>query len=70
VDLVITDQAMPKMVGSQLAAIIEEEWPGLPVVIATGYAQLPPGVSLKRRKLDKPFTQADLARAITQAMRS
>ena len=34
VDLVITDQAMPKTLGSQLAAMIEKEWPDLPVVIA------------------------------------
>ena len=68
VDLVITDQAMPKMVGSQLAAVIGKEWPGLPVVIATGYAELPPGVNPKLRRLDKPFTQADLVRVIMQTV--
>ena len=54
VDLVITDQVMPKIVGSQLAAMIEKEWPDLPVVIATGYAELPPGVDRRQRSSPSP----------------
>jgi CheY-like chemotaxis protein len=68
IDLVITDQAMPNMAGSQLATAIATEWPHLPVVIATGYAELPPGVGRKLRKLDKPFTQADLVRVIAEVV--
>ncbi|HSA80855.1 MAG TPA: ATP-binding protein, partial [Geminicoccaceae bacterium] len=41
VDVVITDQAMPGMTGTQLAARIRAAWPDLPVIIATGYAELP-----------------------------
>ena len=40
VDLVITDYAMPKMTGLQLSAAIKKEWPKLPVVIATGFAEM------------------------------
>jgi len=61
VDLVITDQIMPQMTGAQLAETLARSWPELPVVIATGYADLPCGVGLGLRRLSKPFTQAELA---------
>src|SRR5439155_173715 len=41
VDLVITDHAMPGMSGTELAMRIRRRWPEMPVVIATGYADLP-----------------------------
>jgi len=65
-DLVITDQAMPKMTGLELLDRIKTEWPHLPVVIATGYAELPgsPEVTI----LNKPFTGTGLAAAIASAV--
>jgi CheY-like chemotaxis protein len=36
-DLVITDQAMPRMTGSQLVTAIKDEWPDLKVVMLTGF---------------------------------
>ncbi len=42
VDLVVTDHAMPGMTGAQLADMIEQNHPGLPVIIITGFAELPP----------------------------
>ncbi len=62
IDLVITDQAMPAMTGSQLAEAIHEQRPNLPIILATGYAELPAGVALP--KLAKPFLQDDLAQAV------
>jgi CheY-like chemotaxis protein len=35
IDLLITDQVMPGMTGTQLIAAIRAEWPHLPVVLAT-----------------------------------
>lgn len=64
VDLVITDQIMPHMTGLQLAEAIKAEWPTLPVILATGYAEDTPG-ALELRKLSKPFTQRELAGALT-----
>lgn len=61
VDVVITDQAMPKMSGTQLIAAIRAEWPAMPVILATGYAELPGGTESKVPKLNKPFTEKDLA---------
>ena len=60
IDLVITDQIMPQMTGLQLAGAIKTEWPKLPVILATGFAETPPGAEQLAR-LSKPFTQAELA---------
>jgi PAS domain S-box-containing protein len=63
IDLVVTDHAMPGMTGSQLADVIDMAHPGVPVLIITGFAELPDHAS-DRHRLDKPFRQADLARAV------
>ena len=60
-DLVITDQVMPHMSGLQLADAVRAEWPDLPVIIATGYADLPKGSAVNFPRLAKPYTQAELA---------
>ncbi len=70
VDLVITDHAMPGMTGLQLANAIRELWPALPVLLATGYAELGPEErDLGLPRLAKPFRQADLAAAIARLQR-
>jgi PAS domain S-box-containing protein len=70
VDLVITDHAMPQMTGAQLAESVQQRWPEIPVLIATGYAELPPGVADRFSRLSKPFTQSELAEAIALAVPS
>ncbi len=64
VDVVVTDQAMPGMTGTQLATEIRAAWPDLPVVLATGYAELPTDGPLDLPRLDKPYGQDSLAAAI------
>jgi PAS domain S-box-containing protein len=61
VDLVITDQLMPNMTGTELIAAIRACGSTVPVVLATGYAELPPGSDASLPRLNKPFAQADLA---------
>ncbi|MDP9066109.1 MAG: response regulator [Pseudomonadota bacterium] len=69
VDLVITDHSMPGMTGFQLIEAIKERYPGLPVILATGYAELPQDPArLGVLKLSKPFSQDDLAGAIHTAL--
>ena len=68
IDLVITDQAMPGMTGLQLAEAIRERRPTLPVIIATGYAELPAALDQIFIKLPKPFFQHDLTSAIVSAI--
>jgi len=63
-DLVITDHAMPRMTGAELADRIAAEWPGLPVILATGYAELPMGIGANLPKLAKPFSLEELEMAI------
>ncbi len=65
-DLVITDYAMPQVTGLQLARDIADRSPGLPVVLATGFAELPPGNGEDLLRLAKPYTQAELAQLLQQ----
>ncbi|HTB87569.1 MAG TPA: PAS domain S-box protein [Steroidobacteraceae bacterium] len=64
IDLVITDQAMPVMTGIQLIEFLKARRPALPVILATGYAELPQGISPSIGRLSKPFTQRALAAAL------
>jgi CheY-like chemotaxis protein len=66
IDLVITDHAMPGMSGMELARRLKESYPTLPVILATGYAELPHDTenSPDLPRLSKPYSQRDLAAAI------
>jgi PAS domain S-box-containing protein len=64
IELVVTDQAMPVMTGLQLIDKIRARRPTLPVILATGYAEMPAGVDDSIGRLAKPFTQRALADAI------
>ncbi|MFF0946639.1 PAS domain S-box protein [Rhizobium leguminosarum] len=67
VDLVICDHAMPRMTGAQLAQAIRSEWPDIPIILATGYAEIPEGAGIANLpRLGKPFSQAQLAEAISR----
>lgn len=57
-DVVVTDHAMPKMTGARLCEEIDARFPTLPVVLATGYADLPDGAGEVRGgvRLTKPFS--------------
>ncbi|UDL93281.1 response regulator [Lichenihabitans sp. PAMC28606] len=66
IDLVVTDHAMPGMTGLELARHLQTSHPDLPVILATGYAELLQeeweGARLPR--LAKPFRQNELLAAI------
>jgi CheY-like chemotaxis protein len=69
IDMVITDHAMPGMTGLDLAQRIRESYPQLPVILASGYADLreePEQSALPR--LPKPFRQSDLAAVIASTL--
>jgi CheY-like chemotaxis protein len=68
IDLVVTDQAMPGMTGTELAKRIRRKWPEMPVVIATGYAELPGELDPGLPRLSKPYRQQDLAALVTQLL--
>jgi PAS domain S-box-containing protein len=67
-DAVVTDQAMPGMSGLDLARAIRRMRPDLPVVLATGYAELPEDSRyLVSGRLGKPFRRRDLEAALARA---
>jgi PAS domain S-box-containing protein len=68
IDLLITDQAMPGMTGAELAAKLRAKRPDLPVLIATGYANLDLTADAQLPRLAKPFTQRSLAQAARAAV--
>jgi PAS domain S-box-containing protein len=68
VDLVITDQAMPQMTGMQLAAAIRVDWPNLPILLVSGYAELPSKTAFELPKLAKPFSLDDLEDAVARTI--
>ena len=66
-DLVVTDHAMPQMTGAQLAGEIRDSQPAMPILLATGYADIPPGPGQALPRLSKPFSLGDLAAAVSRA---
>lgn len=68
IDVVVTDQAMPGMTGTQLAAEIRASWPDLPIIVATGYAELPAERAPRLLHLTKPYLGRDLDAAIVSAV--
>jgi PAS domain S-box-containing protein len=71
-DVVLTDEVMPELSGTQLALRVRELRPGLPVVIASGHG----GPELRRRARDagvsqvvsKPYESATIAQALAAAL--
>lgn len=68
IDILITDHAMPGMTGAQLIGEVNIRWPALPVVLATGYAEIPGDLSDGATRLSKPYDRLGLVNAIAKAM--
>jgi len=64
-DLVLTDQVMPDMTGAELAARLAVIRPELPILVVTGFSDLP--ADLPTHRLAKPFGRDALAAAIAAA---
>jgi CheY-like chemotaxis protein len=67
-DVVVTDYAMPGMTGEELAEAIKHEFPEMPILMVSGYADLAPGLVSNTFRLAKPFDEAALASAIAQVL--
>jgi len=72
IDLVITDQTMPKITGTQLAQEIHAMSPSIPVILCTGFAEelnidkvSYPGI---RKFFVKPFTIRKIAEGIREVL--
>jgi len=66
VDVVITDQTMPKMLGRDLAAELQKRRSDLPIVIMSGADRRADDVA--DRFLEKPFSLDSLARSVRTAL--
>jgi PAS domain S-box-containing protein len=70
VDLLITDYSMPRMNGVELAKAVRKLRPGLPILLASGYAELPSSSGIDLPRIGKPYQQDQLAAEITKVLRS
>jgi PAS domain S-box-containing protein len=68
IDLMVTDHVMPGMTGIELAAASREVRPSLPILLATGYADLPEGSQLDLPRLAKPYHQDQLRDRLDQLL--
>jgi signal transduction histidine kinase len=68
VDVVLTDHAMPGMTGTELARQIRQSWPILPIILATGYAELPNGEDTGLPRLSKPYSQEELIAQVAKVI--
>ena len=73
-DVVLLDQAMPEMNGSQVAAAIKEMTPNKPVVLVTGFGDMMQAVEEKPAGVDlilsKPVTLSQFREALAEVTRS
>jgi FixJ family two-component response regulator len=56
------------MTGEELAAVVNGEFPEMPILMVSGYADLAPGSASKTVRLAKPFDEAALEAAIAQVV--
>jgi len=72
IDLVILDAVMPRLTGQETYEAMAAVRPDLPVLFVTGYAAhmvyMPPSQLAALPILQKPFTMADLARKVREAL--
>ena len=68
IDLMMTDQAMPGMTGIQLAEIVRARRPKMPVLLATGYTDLPTSKLANLPRLSKPYQQSQLQAEIEKLL--
>ncbi|MBW6425572.1 PAS domain S-box protein [Rhizobium sp. XQZ8] len=63
-DVLISDHAMPRMLGADLIRKVAGRHPHVGLILATGYAELPTGEDPGVLRLPKPFTQMQLRDAL------
>jgi PAS domain S-box-containing protein len=68
IDLMMTDQVMPGMTGTELAEIARRKHPGMPILLATGFADIPSEHKPNLPRLAKPYQQAQLQEQIERLL--
>lgn len=71
-DLLVTDLGMPEMLGWDVARLARERWPGLRVLVVTGWGDQLDLAQVFRHGVEavltKPFRAADLFRAVAELL--
>lgn len=71
-DLLVTDQTMPDMTGTELAAKVTALRPDMPVILVTGYSHLMDSQSIKAAGIKafamKPLTKGEMARTVRKVL--
>ena len=65
-DVMLTDYAMPTMVGTELARRVRARRPDLPIIMVTGYVDAIADMSSITLMLKKPFSPSELTAALQQ----
>ena len=68
IDLVLSDVVMPGMSGVELARRMRETYPGVPVLLATGYSDEIVKRGSEFNVLAKPFGAVDLSKAMAAVL--
>lgn len=73
IDVVLTDIHMPRMDGLELLREVKRRWPGVPVVVITGYPTIETAVDAMRRGASdlivKPFRMEQIELSLQRAAR-
>jgi CheY-like chemotaxis protein len=70
-DVMVVDFAMPGLNGAEVARKARDKWPGLPVVLASGYAEtaaIEQAIGKDAKLLRKPFRIDELLEAVSVAI--
>ncbi|KPA97778.1 ATP-binding protein [Pseudomonas asplenii] len=68
IDLMITDMIMPEMDGAQLAKVVRQLQPELPIILATGYSGHLDDMAVQLPRILKPYSQSQLAEILAQVL--
>jgi PAS domain S-box-containing protein len=68
-NLLVTDHLMPGMTGADLARLVRERRPNLPVLVVSGYAEAE-AIAPDLPRLAKPFRQGELAARLEEIARA
>jgi Response regulator containing CheY-like receiver, AAA-type ATPase, and DNA-binding domains len=70
IGVLITDFGMPGMNGLELAEVARRHKPDLPILLTSGYAELPDHNGIAFARLEKPFHEEELLASLNQLLGS
>ena len=74
IDLLLTDLKMPEIDGLHLTSAVKQQYPGMPVIIMTGYPSVDSAIEALRYKVEdyviKPFNINKLYKTIKESVHS